>query len=168
MKKLLPLVLFGFFAFSVSSCSNDDDEYVDYDTYSTVYDLTNVNFEWVDGSWVYYQPFQNPMYSSDVVLVYLQNGSSAGAPVWQQIPITFYLNDGNEIDYNFDFTVNDLQLYAGGTFDLGGTSYVNNRTFRVVFVPAEFGNKNANLDYSDYESVIEYYNIDDSNPVQLN
>ena len=166
MKKLLPLVLFGFFAFSVLSCSNDDDEYVDYDTYSTVYDLTNVSFDNIDGVWTFYQPLQN-MYTSDVILVYLQNGSSGGSPIWQQIPITFYLNDGNEVDYNFDFTVNDLQIYAGGTFDLGGSSYVNGKTFRIVFVPAEFGGKNANVDHSDYESVIKYYNIDDSNPIEL-
>ena len=81
-------------------------------------------------------------------------------------PITFYLNDGNEVDYNFDFSQYDVQIYAGGTFDLGGSSYVNNKTFRIVFVPADYG-KNAQVDYSDYNNVIQHYHIDDSHPQEL-
>jgi len=168
MKKIIPFFLVALFGLTAFSCKDDDDQiYVDYDTYPVVYDLTNIDFELIDGTYSIYKTFENPMYPTDVLLVYIQNGTTSnGSPIWQQIPITFYLSDGNEVDYNFDFSMNDVQIYAGGTFNLGGTSYVNNKTFRIVFVPASYG-KNAEVDYSDYNSVIKYYDIDDSNPKEL-
>ncbi len=149
------------------SCKSDDDHiYVDYDTYPVVYDLKNQNFELFDGVYQLLREFNRPMYDSDVLLIYKQIGTTTNnAPVWQQIPITFYLNDGHELDYNFDFSKYDFVIYAGGTFDLTGTEFIHNQTFRVVVVPADFGK--PNIDFSDYDSVINYYNIDDSNPIQL-
>lgn len=168
MKKIVPFFLLAVTGFMSFSCKDDDDQiYVDYDTYPVVYDLTNIDFEWVDGAFSIYKTFENPMYPTDVLLVYMKNGNTSnGSPIWQQIPITFYLSDGNEVDYNFDFSQYDVQIYAGGTFDLGGTSFVNDKTFRIVFVPASYG-KNVEVDFSDYNSVIKYYNIDDSNPKEL-
>ena len=105
------------------------------------------------------------MYETDMMLIYLQVGNTGnGSPIWQQIPINLYLADGNEVDYNFDFSRYDFQIYAGGTFNLAGTSYVNNKTFRIVFIPASYGKGTDNqVDYSNYESVINFYNIDDAN-----
>lgn len=109
--------------------------------------------------------------SSDVVLVYRRDLSSGGV-VWQQIPRTLYLTQG-ELDYDFDFTTQDAVLYAGGTINLPvaaqdpgfNNGYLINQTFRVVLVPASFG-KNANIDYSDYNSVAKYYNIDESKVIK--
>lgn len=169
MKKLVPIVLIMLLGLTAISCKNDDDKiYVDYDTYPVVYDLKNIDFEWVDGAFSIYRTFDQTMYPTDVLLVYLQNGTaSGGAPIWQQIPITFFTPEG-EVDYNFDFSMNDVQIYAGGTFDLQGTSYVNNKTFRIVFIPASDGQTGKNqVDYSDYNSVIQHYDIDDSSPEEL-
>ncbi len=168
MKKIIPFFLVTVFALFSFSCKDDDDQiYVDYDTYPVVYDLTNVDFESVNGTYVISREFNNTLYPEDVLLVYLQNGSTNNnSPIWQQIPYTFYLDDGNEVDYNFDFSMYDVQIYAGGTLNLDGTSFVNNKTFRIVFVPATYG-KSPEVDYSDYNSVINYYNIDDSNPKKL-
>lgn len=168
MKRIITLFLVTFVVFS---CKSDDDviyvetPHSDYDTYPVVYDLVNVNFDFVNGSYTIHRTFNTPMYESDVLLVYIQNGSTTnGAPIWQQIPVTYYLPDGHEVDYNFDFSMYDVAIYAGGTFNLGGTQYVNNRTFRLVFVPGSFGKEVGNqVDYSDYESVIEYFDIDDTN-----
>jgi hypothetical protein len=67
------------------------------------------------------------------------------------------------LDYDFDFTKNDIQIYADGNYDVSTTpEYLNNQTFRVVLVPTSSGAKNANLNYNDYNSVIKFYNIDDS------
>ncbi len=164
MKRIIPLFLLSLFA--AVGCKSDDDQIqVDYDTYPVVYDLRNVNFDLVNGSYMITRTFNQPMYDTDVLLVYIQNGTTTnGAPIWQQIPITYYLPDGHEVDYNFDFSIYDVAIYAGGTFNLGGTSYVNNQTFRIVFVPASYGKGADNqVDYSDYESVIEHFNIDDTN-----
>ncbi len=168
MKKIIPFLVIAFFGLMVVSCTSDDDiAYVDYDTYPVVYDVNNVNFDNVGGSFQIARTFNTPMYETDMLLVYKRIGTTNNnAPIWQQIPITFYLNDGNEVDYNFDFSRYDFVIYAGGTFNLSNTEYVLNQTFRVLLVPADYA-KNSGVDYTDYNSVINYYNIDDSNPKEL-
>lgn len=165
MKTFFPLIITFALTLGLTGCKSDDD--VDHDTIGIVYELRNQNFEWTGDSYQISRTFINPLYDSDVLLIYKQVGTTNnGAPIWQQIPITFYLNDGHEVDYNFDFSKFDFVIYAGGTFDLTGSSYIVNQTFRVVAVPAAFG-KNQNVDFSDYNSVINFFSIDDSNPVEL-
>lgn len=168
MKKLIPFLTMTFFGLVILSCSTDDDTvYVDYDTYPIVYDLRNVNFENVGGSYQISRSFNSPMYETDMLLMYMQVGTTNNnSPIWQQIPITFYLNDGHEVDYNYDFSRYDFVIYAGGTFDLYNTNYVINQSFRVLLVPASYG-RSTEVDYSDYNSVVQYYNIDDSQPTIL-
>lgn len=166
MKKIISLFIAAIFSLTAFSCQSDDDvptEYVDYDTYPVVYDLTNVDFDFVNGSYMITRTFDNPMYTSDVLMAYMQDGSSNGSPIWRQIPTTLYLGGTAEVDYDFDFSIYDVAIYAGGTIDLDGTTYVNNKTFRLVFVPASFSKGDNQVDYSNYESVIKHFNIDDTN-----
>ena len=86
-------------------------------------------------------------------------------PIWQQIPRTLFLTEG-ELDYDFDFTKNHVLIKAGGTIDFSLqnaafiANYLSNQRFRIVLVPASKG-KNAQVDFSDYQSVIKFYNIPD-------
>jgi hypothetical protein len=106
--------------------------------------------------------------TTDVVLVYrnINSGNSNGA-VWQLLPKTEYLSNSRELDYNFLFNTTNLEIYTEANFDQAtmtaaeATTYLNNQQFRVVLVPASQG-KNANVDYRDYNSVIRFYNLDDS------
>lgn len=163
MKKLFSLLFISMLALFFVSCNNDDDNnYVDNDTYPVVLDIKNENFTW-DNTLGYNisKTFSSPLGSVDMVLIYRQSGTDNGNPVWQQIPRTLFLDQG-ELDYDFDFTVNDIVIYAGGTYDLATTpQYLNGQTFRVVLIPASQG-KNANIDYSNYDSVIQYFKIDES------
>lgn len=164
MKKLFPFLLVLITSFFLFNCKEDDDVQVQVD-YPAVYDLRNVNFSYnaTDG-WTYGQNFNNPLLDQDYVVIFRQTGTSGNAPVWQQIPRTLYLDQG-ELDYDFDFSKNDFMIYAGGTYDLSTTpQYLNNQTFRVVLVPAVYG-KNAtseDLKKLSYEEIIAKYNIDDS------
>ena len=60
-----------------------------------------------------------------------------------------------------------MEIFTEANFDQAtmtaaeATTYLNNQQFRVVLVPASQG-KNANVDYRDYNSVIRFYNLDDS------
>lgn len=168
MKKIISFLVVAVFGLLSYNCTSDDNSVnVDYDTYPVVYDLKNVSFTNENGSFEIFKSFTNPLYDSDMMLVYMQVGTTNNnAPIWQQIPITLYLNDGNEVDYNFDFSKYDFVIYAGGTFDLTNTTYVTNKTFRIVLIPASFGKSNQ-VDFSDYQSVIDYFHIDDSNPANL-
>ncbi|MDF0719498.1 hypothetical protein P0M11_05735 [Kaistella sp. PBT33-4] len=170
MKKYFSLLLIALFGLVAVSCdTRNDDPYQDYDTYSVVYDITNVNFiNDPTYGWSTSHTFKKPFYNTDVLLVYRKSGSTGnGSPVWQQIPRTLYISATQELDYDFDFTANDVMIYAGGNYDISTTpSYLNNQTFRIVQVPASAG-KNANVDFSDYNSVIKHFNIDDSKTVEL-
>lgn len=164
MKKLFPFLLLFITSFILFNCKEDDEVQVQVD-YPAVYDLRNVNFSYnaTDG-WTYRQSFTKPLLDQDYVVIFRQTGTSGNAPVWQQIPRTLYLDQG-ELDYDFDFSKNDFMIYAGGTYDLSTTpQYLNNQTFRVVLVPAVFG-KNATLEdlkKLSYEEIIAKYNIDES------
>ena len=160
MKKLLPLFLIALLSVFIVSCTDDDGYVQDTDTISSVYDLKNVNFSY-DNGYNLYRQFQNPLYSSDVVLIYRQSATANGNPVWELLPKTYYLSNGDEVDYTFDFTVNDITIYAGGTFDLTGTEFIRNQTFRVVVIPANFGKSMNSIDYENYQEVINYYKIND-------
>ena len=162
MKKYFTLLLVAIFSLVIVSCDDRDEVVGDGTTYSKMTDITGSFTD--SNSYEISQGLVNTE-STDVVLVYRQSGISNGNPVWQQIPRTLFLPEG-ELDYDFDFTKNDVLIKAGGNivFSLQNNAfrdaYLNNQRFRIVLVPASQG-KNANVDYSDYNAVIKYYNIKD-------
>lgn len=112
-------------------------------------------------------PFDPPIFGSDMVLVYRQDGTDAGVPVWKMAPELYYFPDGTlNFGYNFNFTVNDVSIYMDGN-DLGSVSstFRLNQTFRIVIIPGYLTGtaKSANkADFSDYKKVIAKYHIDES------
>ncbi|MBB4803110.1 hypothetical protein HNP37_003185 [Flavobacterium nitrogenifigens] len=162
MKKILTLfAVAGLMAFS--SCSSNDD---DNDTISEVFQVRGVSFTPQND----YNPIidLNPsIFPGDMVLVYRQDGSDGGAPVWKMAPELYYFADGTlDFGYNFNFTVNDVSIYMDGN-DLASVSdqYRLNQTFRIVIIPGYVTGaaKSVNkADYSDYNAVIARYGIDDS------
>lgn len=164
MKKFLPFLFLAFVSLFIFSCDDNDDDVVldDHDTYSVAYDITptfskvNVNF------YEYGDEFNTPLIESDVVLIYMQTGVSNGSPVWRLLPYTEYPNATDAVDYAFDFSKYDITISVKSSLNLDTNStYYTNKRFRVVVVPASTG-KNANVDYNDYNSVVKYYNIDES------
>lgn len=167
MKNLTSIFVLALSGLLLFGCRSDDDHfYVDYDTYPVAYDLNNKNFDLVDGVFQLYGTFNDPLMGRDMLLMYMKTGTTNGSPIWQQIPITFYLEDGHEVDYNFDFSKYDFVIYAGGTFDLSGTEFVKNQTFRILVIPADPGNRPA-VDLSDYNAVLDYFGIQDSDHIEL-
>jgi hypothetical protein len=173
MKKITILLAFiGMIA--LQGCTVQDNNpvnNVDNDTISEVFELRNVNFGY-DNVYGYniYQTLNPQLFPADVLLIYRLSGTiNPSTPIWQQIPRTLYLNEG-ELDYDFDFSKQDFTIYAGGTYDLSLTpSYITNETFRIVIVPGYLSNKMAGkVDLSDYNAVIKAFNIDDSKVKVLN
>ena len=142
-----------------------------YSAESEVFELKNINFGYndVDGYNIS-QTFNPQIYSSDNILIYRLSGTiDSSTPIWQLIPRTLYLNQG-ELDYDYDFSREDFKIYAGGTFDLELTpQYIQNQTFRIVIIPGYFSGRSAKkVDKNDYNAVIKAYNINDSNVKILN
>lgn len=167
MRKItLILALIGMI--TLQSCTKEEiivqDDGIDYDTISEVFEYTNVDFNSANGFGVYLD-YPYTIYNSDMVLVYHLYDNVNGQDVWRLMPQTYYFNGGGELDYNFDFTTTEAFVFLDANFDMNtlDASWTQNQIFRVVVVPANFGNRMAtSLDYNDYNAVIKYYNIDEA------
>ncbi|SEW39004.1 hypothetical protein SAMN05421841_2536 [Chryseobacterium wanjuense] len=164
MKKFLPILLLAFVSLFIFSCDDNDNVVGDGDTYSQMRDVTG-NFTNAN-SYAFTQGIN--IESTDVVLVYRYLGDS-----WQLIPKMMYLSGNREFQYNFVFDSQNVQIRIDDeNFDLTTLSaseanqYLNNQKFRIVLVPAS-ANKNASVNYEDYNSVIKYYNLDDSKVINI-
>ncbi|WP_370898662.1 hypothetical protein [Chryseobacterium gossypii] len=167
MKKILPILLLAFVGLFIYSCDDDDNgNYVDHDTFSVAYDITPTFSKVNSNLYEYNDAFNTPLEQSDVVLVYLQTGlTNNNSPIWKLLPYTYYVNNPNndEVDYAFDFSRYDIAINVNSTSTLNldtNSTYYTNKRFRVIIVPASTGTSKMN--YSDYNSVIKFYNIDES------
>ena len=153
MKKFLPLLMLAFVGLFALSCDNSDDRDYgqDYDTYPVMKDVSG-SFS-ASNDYSLQQSIQLPQ--TDVVLVY-RNVASSGT-VWQLIPKTEYLTDGRELDYNFLFSRDLVEIYTEANFDQATMSsaekaqYLNSQQFRIVLVPASTA---ASLKSKEYNSVL--------------
>jgi hypothetical protein len=168
--KRITLVLAFIGMITLQGCTvNEDNDTIDNDTISEVFELRNVNFGFnPNDGYTIYRTLNPQIFSSDVILIYRLSGLiDSNTPIWQSIPRTLYLNEG-ELDYDFDFSSVDFTIYAGGTYNLATTpSFITNQTFRIVIVPGFFS-KNSTVDFNDYNAVIKAYNIDESKIKRLN
>jgi hypothetical protein len=185
MRKILPLILLagvGFLTYSCDNSSNDPvvvpnpNPPVDHDTFPIMMDATG-SFTAANN---YTLISDINIQATDVVLVYKKEGN-----LWQQIPKTYYLDDvtglptARELDYNFKFNSSVVNVETKANFNQGTqmtpqetAKYLTNQTFRIVLVPADPAKKSAkattNVDLSDYNAVIKYYNIDESKVKTIN
>ena len=105
-----------------------------------------------------------PIYNSDMVFVYRSFDVINSQRVWRQLPQAVYLIQG-ELDYNFDFTRNDINIFLESNFDLAtlGATWSQNQVFRVVIIPGYLSNKNKKaVDFNDYNAVVKAFNIKES------
>lgn len=104
-------------------------------------------------------PFNPPLFTSDVVLVYIQWDQFNGNPVWRLVPQTVQLPLG-DIQYNFDYTRFDANIFMSSAdinLNTLGTEWTNNQRFRIVILPGFFVQQ-MRLDYSNYNDVISKLN----------
>lgn len=93
-------------------------------------------------------------YDSDVALVYfLWPTDNSNEDVWRLLPQTVLHPDGL-LQYNFDFTKNDVRLFLDANFNLDylGAVDTDDWVVRVVVVPGDYWN-NSRVDFSDYNAV---------------
>jgi hypothetical protein len=135
---------------------------------SEVFELNNINFGYnIEDGFTIYQKLTPAIYASDVVLIYRLSGTiNSTTPIWQLIPRTIFLSQGNELDYDFDFSKEDFTIYARGNYDLEMTpQYLDNQTFRIVIVPGSFS---TNLNTANYESVMATLKINENQIKKIN
>ncbi len=131
-----------------------------------VFEIRNVNFI-NDGTGNYGIIYDlNPaILNADMILVYRLSGVSNGLDIWESIPKTIYFSNGEELDYNFDFTTNDISIYLGYTDQSVLTpNFIQNQVFRVVIIPGYLSNKVANdTSYGNVKEVLKLTDADFEN-----
>ncbi|VXC16808.1 conserved hypothetical protein [Flavobacterium sp. 9AF] len=173
MKKFT-LILAFIGMITLQSCYTEEvvvqDDY-DNDTISEVFEYSNVDFT-NSNNYKVILDFPYTIYASDMVLVYrLSNYNSANGDYWKLLPETYYFDDGTlDFGYRNDATRYDSEVSLYG-YDLPALNaqYRLNQVLRVVVIPAALGNKGtANVDFNDYQAVINHYGIDDKNITKIN
>ncbi|WP_242528073.1 collagen-like protein [Allomuricauda sp. CAU 1633] len=112
------------------------------------------------------------VFEADAVLVYrwagtvgLQDGSDAD--LWSQIPQNYFLPEGT-IQYVFEHTFVDVELFIDGNFDMSSlsTDFTDDQIFRIVFVPSVFADA-SKMDTSNIENVMATLGIEEDQVQKL-
>ena len=112
------------------------------------------------------------VFESDAVLVYVKVGNgdndANGDPIeiFRALPQT-YLQENKTIQYNFDFTFEDVFIFLDGINSNGtlldfaalDSEFRINQKFRVIVVPAAFAQNRQQLDLTDMNAVMKALNI---------
>ena len=86
--------------------------------------------------------FNPPIFASDAVLVYHLYDTVNGEDIWRLMPQTYFIGQGGELDFNFDYTRFNVNIFLSANFDLNTLppTWTQNQTFRIVIIPANFAN----------------------------
>ncbi|MGQ8337358.1 hypothetical protein ACUNWD_12475 [Sunxiuqinia sp. A32] len=109
------------------------------------------------------------IYSTDIVMVYLLweevQTDNGVLDVWRPLPQTILLDEGL-IQYNFDYTVEDVKIFIEET--VGGLlpAETENQTFRIAVIPAD-SYENKSLEINSINSVMESLNIDSNSIIKI-
>lgn len=165
MKKItLFLVFIGMM--TLQSCEvNEINDTVDDDTISEVFEVTT-SFN-SNNNYSRLVAFTPPIFSSDVVLVYHLYDTVNGEDVWKLMPQTYYFSDGGELDYNFDYTRNNVNIFLSANFSLNTlpSSWTQNQTFRIVIIPANFA---STVNKNSIDAVMSALNVNKSEIHKIN
>jgi len=105
--------------------------------------------------------FNPPIYSSDSVLVYHLYDTVNGQDIWKLMPQTYYFNDGGALDFNFDYSRLDVNIFLSANFSLNTlpSSWTQNQTFRIVITPDGFA---KTINKNNIDSVMSALKVDKS------
>ncbi|HEX8268613.1 MAG TPA: hypothetical protein VF581_01860 [Flavobacterium sp.] len=109
------------------------------------------------------------MLPEDNLLIYELVNTNDNIDTWALLPQVYYLN-GGEFQYNFNYSYDQFSIFIDTNLDFA--TLPNDRTqdkiFRIVIVPGYFAKNGTKVNHSNYNEVIEFYNIDDSKVKRLN
>ena len=148
LKRMKKITLFLVFIGMMTLQSCEVNDTVDNDTISEVFEVTT-SFN-SNNNYSRLVTLDPPIYSSDVVLVYHLYDTVNGEDIWKLMPQTYYFSDGGELDFNFDYTRYNVNIFLSANFSLTTlpSSWTQDQTFRIAIIPANFAttvNKN-NID----------------------
>lgn len=133
-----------------------------------VFEVTGVNFNSAN-DWFLTFPLNPVILESDNLLVYELVNSNDNIDTWALLPQVYYF-DAGQAQYNFNFSYDQFSIFIDSDFDFNTLppTFTQNKVFRIVVVPGYLSRGANAVDHTDYNAVIEAYNINDSNIRQLN
>jgi hypothetical protein len=77
-------------------------------------------------------------------------------------------NSGDILQYNYDHTFFDVEIFLDGTADFGALdpAYLEDQVFRIAVLPADYA-KNNNIDMTDFSGVMKSMKINPNSIQQL-
>ena len=126
-----------------------------------VFEYTDITFFAPDYEVILEYPLDFQGLPSDVALVYflwdVQDINGELVDVWRPLPQQVFAPFGT-IQYNYDFTTNDVRLFMEGNFSSADLAPVDtdNWVVRVVVVPGDFWSS-GRMDYPGYREVIDRF-----------
>jgi hypothetical protein len=169
MKKII-LLLAVVGMFSLQGCTVEDNS-VDNDTIPYAFQFTDnlgrVNNKEYNIKSTFQFEINDDLSDDETILVYRLTGFvNSSTPIWQLIPRTIYLDNGDELDYDYDFSRIDFIITARGTYNLLNTpNFINNQTFRVVILPS---NLISSVNTNNYLEVMSALNIKENQIQKIN
>lgn len=129
-----------------------------------VFEYTDIDFTSTNNYEVFLNyPDDFETFSTDKVLVYFLWGqedvNGQLVDIWRQLPQTLIVPEGI-LQYNFDFTLNDVRLFMDADFslDMLTADDTDGWIARVVVVPTD-DSYLGRIDYSDYNAVKEAFGL---------
>lgn len=117
---------------------------------------------------IFYEfPQSIEVFETDVVLVYILwdqtvDGNGDLVDIWRLMPQTRILDQGL-LQYNYDFTFFDVNIFLESDFDLGTLQAgdTDNQVFRIAILPAE--STTGKLNTADINSVMAHIGVKEEN-----
>lgn len=116
---------------------------------------------------IFYEfPQSIEVFETDVVLVYLlwdqtEDSNGEAVDIWRLMPQTRILDQGL-LQYNYDHTFLDVNLFLEADFDLGTLPAVDtdNQVFRIAVIPAEQAS-GSRIDRSNIDAVMQLLGVNE-------
>lgn len=108
-------------------------------------------------------PTNFEIFDTDIVLVYILWKQDGATDIWRLLPQTIVLKTEYEnssetdvLQYNFDYTVFDVQIFLEGTVDFSTLlpAEWQNQTFRIAVLPAS-SLAEKSVDINDFNSILK-------------
>jgi len=156
MKKYLTLFLIPLFAWACKGPAGPQGPPGEPGLIGQAFEV-KANFTPDDYSQIFGFPQEITVLDTDVVMAYLlwEVNEETGNDVWQPLPVSVFFDDG-ELQYAFDHTQADIQLFLTGNTDLStvGSEWTQDQIFRVVILPVDYIQSN-NISLKDAKAVMK-------------
>lgn len=137
--------------------------------YGQIFEIEGDFTEANDHTLYYEFPSGFEIYTTDIVMVYIlwdkADYDGEIVNVWRALPQTVVLDEG-VIQYNFDYTVYDVQVFIEETVGELLPEETDNQKFRIAVIPAEDALA-LSVDISDLNAVMKSMNMPDSAVEQI-